>query len=114
MSFVALKGYSCSEFPGQLYSECATPFGNCRDMQFHSNIPDESMCLGGCKCAENELLNDNRVCSTVKDCTCYDQYTKDIYNPGAKVKQLCTDWYVDFFFTFISFISSLVIPLFIA
>lgn len=99
MCFVGLSGYSCTEFKGQSYSECALPFGNCRDMQFQSNIPDAELCLGGCRCGENELLNDYKVCSNVKDCTCYDQYSKGIYNAGAKVKQLCTDWYVTFFFT---------------
>ena len=89
------EGYSCPA--GQTYSTCNPVCGTCRDQQDSTQycVQSQDICVAGCACPGDQLLDDHGACVDVEQCTCYDAYDAhdDPIKPAGGVSERgCANW----------------------
>ena len=82
--------YRCPS-SGQVFSDCAAHKSSCRDAQFPSQIPDDDLCIAGCQCQDDKLVEGNK-CVALANCSCYEPISRRVYRTGAAWKQTCGKW----------------------
>ena len=85
-------GYTCTG--DQVFRECASVCGTCRDRQKPEEYCNEDTCVAGCACPDGLLLDDHGDCVPASQCSCFDSF--DIENPikhsGDVSIHGCAEW----------------------